>query len=306
MIQHKSRGTILSLESAILHGGRNMVLRWQTLMLLTCSGVLSFPSGNIHGSQAGDCLPPWNGCQQGRGYLVGAAPNPRCLLSVEEEKAFWEEPWEMEGSQWQKQNYLRGRPWCTGTVAISSKPSGALAKQTAGHGSFNHPCCLSVLRSKNPWMAARTMFWHLQQGDTKAWLVCSWRWGVSRAGWDLFIFCLFIGWFSWRISCMYKHFLPVFPCLCCFPWWIDVAAVIEWWFFSSLFSNMRWGELMCGWKMPQARSVALGMEGKIFANLPEVLCCWLHSSCTKQRWTQMKAYCVLCMRATVKAEVWCF
>lgn len=60
--------------------------------------------------------------------------------------------------------------------------------------------------------------WHLHQVDTKSWLVCSWRWGVSRAGWDLLIFCLFISWFSWLFLCICKHFLPVFPCLCCFPW----------------------------------------------------------------------------------------
>lgn len=141
-IQLKSRSTILSLESVVLPGGRSMALEWHNLLVMTCSGVLSFPSGWMQGSQAGVCLPPWNWCQQGCGSLVGAAPNPRYFLSVEGDKAFWEEQWEMKGSQWQKQNYLRARAaWCTGTVAISSKPSGALAKQTAGHGCLNHPCC---------------------------------------------------------------------------------------------------------------------------------------------------------------------
>lgn len=112
--------------------------------------------------------------------------------------------------------------------------------------------------SKAPWMAAGRKFWHLHQIDTKSWLVCSWRWGVSRAGWDLIIFYLFISWFSWLFLCVCKHFLPVFPCLCCFPWWIDVA-VIEWWwvffFYPFLFSSMKWGELMWGGKKCQRQEV---------------------------------------------------
>lgn len=224
---------------------------------MTCWGVLAFPSGSIQGGQAGYCLPPWNGCQQGWGYLVLQVQGTCSLWR--QDKAFWEEQWQIQGSQWQKQNDLRGRAaQCTWTVAISSK-EWSIGRANSRAWLLWHPCCPSVLRSKNPWMDARTKFWLLDLVDTKSWLVCSWRWGVSRVGWVLLIFCLFISWFSWLFLCMYKHFLPVFPCLCYFPWWIDVAAVIErWWgFFLSIFKHeVRWinvwvenatGKKRCTW-----------------------------------------------------------
>lgn len=46
-----------------------------------------------------------------------------------------------------------------------------------------------------------------------------------------------------------------------------------------------------GWeKVPKARCVSSGMKGKVSADLPEVCCSWVDCSCTKDRWTQTKAY----------------
>ena len=38
------------------------------------------------------------------------------------------------------------------------------------------------------WRVAGGKVWHLHQADTKSWLVCSWEWEESRAGWDLLVF----------------------------------------------------------------------------------------------------------------------
>lgn len=79
------------------------------------------------------------------------------VLQIQGACSLWRriKPSERSNAKWKvlsdKQNYWRGRAaWCPGTVAISSKSSGALAKQRAGHGCFTLPAVLLSWGTKTP------------------------------------------------------------------------------------------------------------------------------------------------------------